>query len=333
MMTVRQIFDDLLSTLGVENPDTSPAVLRLSALSSITAALQLMQNAGEDFYGREEIPVALEAGTGSYDLPTEVQTVLGPARISSGKRLVALTSRSMLDQFAPLCMGSLEDLEQGTPIAYFVESLRGSSLDTTEVSVSGAGLADANGTYSLLGVIDGETIYTNPQGFILGIYPLDGAAIITWPDHFDCYSCAGGISGSWTTLLHATGPAPSVAAVAEADSVRIRLHVAPTPKEADTLTLDAIKEPPAYTMADLCGNSPVPPVPHKYHESILLPLCRMNITTNPHFARHKDKLPQIEADYLRALTLLGLADPRRPKPDESNSNRLKSIAAPQGGQQ
>lgn len=112
-----------------------------------------------------------------------------------------------------------------------------------------------------------------------------------------------------------------------ADSVKIVLHVIPPPASNQTLTLDAIFEPPVYATSDLCvENVPVPPVPHQYHESILRPLVRMNLTTCSRFERNKEKLPQIQADYLKALTLLGLADPRTPKPAGSNSYELKNIA-------
>lgn len=250
MLTVRQIFDDLLGTLGVENPDTSPATLRASVLGYITAGLQLMQLAGEDFYCREPVSVSLTTGESPYTLDKSVQKVLFPARLSTGATLKALTSRTQLDDFGPLFLGQVSrTVPNGTPAACFVEALRETASDKL------------------------------------------------------------------------------------ADSSAILLHVVPKPSGAMTLTVDAIKEPPAYTAADLCGTSPVPPVPHKYHESILLPICRMNATVNPHFARHKDKLPQIQADYLRALALLGLADPRKPKPDDSNANALRATAQPQGGQQ
>ena len=251
MLTVRQIFDDLLGTLGVDNPDTSSATLRTSALGYITAGLQLMQTAGEDFCCREPLSVSMTSGTSPYTLDKTVQKVLFPARLSTGATLKVLTSRTQLDDFGPLFLGQVSrTVPNGTPIACFVESLRETASDKLS------------------------------------------------------------------------------------DSVAILLHVVPKPSGSMTLTVDAIKEPPTYTASDLCGTSPVPPVPHKYHESILLPICRMNATTSPHFARHKDKLPQIQTDYLRALTLLGLADPRKPKPDDSNSNRLKALASkPDNGQQ
>lgn len=235
MLTVRQLFDDMMLLLGQEDPDLSSAPLRARVLADIQAALQLMQACGEDYYGRQEDTVTLAVGTGVYVLDTDVQTILEPVRIGT-QPLHRLENRAQLEDFGPLFLGQTSrTVANGTPIAFFVESL--AQDDAEELP----------------------------------------------------------------------------------DAVKVRLHVAPPPSAIGTLTFNCIKEPPLYTGDDLCDEESIPPVPHKYHESILRPLCRMNITTCSHFKRHRDMLPQIEADYTRALNLLGIADPRRPKPANSNS--------------
>lgn len=229
MLTVRQIFDNMMLLLGCENPDTSPQTVRDEVLAGIQAELQKMQMAGEDFYCRETATQALTAGTSVYVLAADIQKVLNPVKIS-GAPLHALDSREQLDDFGPLFLGQTSrTVTSGTPIAYLVESLRE-------------------------------------------------------------------ISGN--------------------DNVRIRLHVVPTPNASPTLSFDCIKEAPLYDAADLC-NDAVPPVPHQYHESILLPLCRKHVTTLPYFRRNAALLPQIEDAYQTALVLLGLADPREKKPRTS----------------
>ena len=246
MMTVRQIFNDGLSLLGIQNPDVSPLTARAHVLQDITAALQLMQLSGEDFYSREEMSVSLAIGTSAYVIDSSVQTVLDPATLSDGKALVELQEWTQFANFGPLFLGTNEAVANGIPLAYFVETLR----------------------------------------------PTTGT-----------------------------------------EATKIVLHVTPTPAAAYTLSLYVIKEPPVYTATDLGSSSPVPPVPHKYHESILLPLVRMNVTTCDLFARNAAKYPLIEADYQRALTLLGLADPRTPPPPGSHLNSLRKTAAAPGGQQ
>jgi hypothetical protein len=355
MLTVRQIFDDLLGTLGVDNPDTSSDTLRKSVLGYITSGLQLMQVAGEDFYCRENLDLDLTPNTESYLLASNVQTVLTPVRIASNKQpLKLLTSRSEYQDFYPLFLGLKERTYSAqTPIAYFVETTRSPafapSTETGNLTISGAGSANANGTYIRTGTYSLHPFYVHSTNPYYAIFKYNLGSTATWgiwnllngstlyratitADTPDLESAWSNVSGSY--------PMPTVTAemsaqTGEKDPVSITIFVVPPPNGEMTITVPVIKEAPTYTADDLCGTSPVPPVPHKYHESILLPLCRMNVTTSPHFARHKDKLPQIQADYLRALTVLGLADPRKPKPDDSNSNRLKAIATPQqqGGQQ
>jgi len=341
MMTVRQIFDDLLGTLGVDNPDTSSNSLRVAVLGYISAGLQLMQLAGEDFYCREDIDLSLASGTGSYDLDSDVQTVLAPLRLSGGQPLRALTSRSQLQDFGPLFLGQTSrTVAGGTPIAYFVESSKSDALTvakaTGNIVVAGAGSTVVNGTYTLVGIIDGKPFYFKNTASNIYLrwgttrWELLGGIGIGANYYSASTSATPDLAASWTAGV-AAAPVPTVTAemstpTGEDDPAKITLHLLPVPSATGTLKVPVIKEPPTYTADDLCGTSPTPPVPHQYHESILLPLCRMNVTTHPSFARHKDKLTQIEADYLRALTLLGLSDPRKPKPEDSNSNRLQSLA-------
>jgi hypothetical protein len=100
-----------------------------------------------------------------------------------------------------------------------------------------------------------------------------------------------------------------------ADSVALRLYVAPTPEEPATLILPVIKEPPAYTVADVSNASVIPPVPHKYHETILRPLVRYSMATSSFYSESDaGRLPDLRADYQRALSLLGMAAPAMPAP-------------------
>jgi len=349
MLTVRQIFDDLLGTLGVDNPDTSSASLRTSVLGYIQAGLQLMQLAGEDFYCSEEEAVALLAGTGAYELDSDVQTVLAPVLLANGQPLRQITSRAQWQDFGPLFYGQASrTVPNGTPIAYFVEATKAEALTTAaptgNIVVSGAGSSSANGTYFPIADLNGKSRWVNSTTptCILFYDPswLTGSWRITagGNPNYESVSTESSPAGLTFVTNGGTAPAPAVTAelstpTGEDDPAKITIHVLPVPSATGTLTVPVIKEPPTYTADDLCGTSPTPPVPHKYHETILLPLCRMNVTTNPSFARHKDKLPQIEADFIRALTVLGIADPRRPKQNRNNAAALQATASTAGGQQ
>lgn len=228
-LTIRDLFNDGMALLGIYNPDYSPQIARDHVLSDITAALQIMQMAGEEFYCKEEYPLPLQAGVSSYALEAGIQKVLEPARLdSSGATLINLRSRSQFDSFGPVYMGQ-DSVENAPPIAYYVDALRSQDENSS-------------------------------------------------------------------------------------NSSSITIRVVPTPSQDDSLFLNIVRNAPSYTIEAL-ANPPEPPTPHKYHESILLPLVRMNVTTCDLFARSAQRLPSIQADYYRALSLLGLADPRKASSD------------------
>lgn len=244
MLTVRNLFNEMMLLLGVDNPDYSSESLRAQVLSGIQAELQVMQACGEDFYCREQSTLSISAGTSAYTMGKNIQRVLEPVRFSATRPLTRLESREQFDDFGPFFLGQTSrTVASGTPLAFLVESLA-------------------------------ETD---------------------------------------------SGSLP--------DSVRIVLRLAPTPDSGGTLSFDCIREPPLYDAEDLCEDI-YPPVPHAYHESILLPLCRKNAASSPYFKRHVALLPQIEADYARALAILGLADPRTPKPASSGNRLPVTSAAP-----
>ena len=234
-----------MALLGIQNPDVSPPTARAHVLNDIKAALQLMQLSGDDFFSRTEATLRITAGTAMYELESGMQTILEPVRLSGGQSLIELRSRSQLDNFGPLFLGSNDAVSAGTPLAYFVEPL----------------------------------------------------------------------------------------ASGDADTPTLRMHITPTPAENDTITLNVIEEAPTYTTDDLLDDADtVPPVPHKYHESILLPLVRKNVTACDLFVRNAAKLPAIDADYQRALTMLGLADPRTTKGSKVDLLRGQPAQQQQGAQ-
>lgn len=97
------------------------------------------------------------------------------------------------------------------------------------------------------------------------------------------------------------------------DSVKVELRVLPAPGSTynDTdLVLYVINEPEPLILANLTDASKHVPVPHKYIESIFLPLVRWNASTSYFFVQKK-MLERISQDYERALGLLGLVDPRQ----------------------
>jgi hypothetical protein len=119
--------------------------------------------------------------------------------------------------------------------------------------------------------------------------------------------------------------------IPDADATAITLHVVPAPASSGTLRFDVIRLAPTYTLEDLCDDTVIPPVPHSYQESILLPLCRYNVMSSRWFLAG-DQKPQIEADYNAALALLGLSEPTRPKQGRVSPSLAAGVSQESGGE-
>lgn len=114
------------------------------------------------------------------------------------------------------------------------------------------------------------------------------------------------------------------------DNVQTILQLLPAPSSANIANkavLSVIREGTMFSTAQLTAGTASLPIPHKYVESIFLPLARYNATTCFLFYK-KESEPKYLIDYERALQLLGHADPRQyPKPPDSNTNAMQ-VRAP-----
>lgn len=75
--------------------------------------------------------------------------------------------------------------------------------------------------------------------------------------------------------------------------------------------LEVVKEAPRFIENDL-STCPVVPIPHRYVESLLLPIVRYQASTFYLF-RMGDQKETIDREYQQAMVSLGLADPIPPK--------------------
>jgi hypothetical protein len=80
--------------------------------------------------------------------------------------------------------------------------------------------------------------------------------------------------------------------------------------------LEVVKEAPRFTTADL-ASCPVVPIPHRYVESLLLPVARYQASGFYMFRQDALK-PTIDREYQQAAIQLGLADPL---PGDSGDNK------------
>lgn len=132
-MSFAAIRTSLLFLLGAA-PGSSPLAARQDAADALNRALQTMQMAGEDYFTREKAPITLTAGTASVNAPDNVQTILGPLRITAGGTatpgtlLFPLATRGEFDLYPLLFLSAgVSTLANGIPRAYYVERLRGNT--------------------------------------------------------------------------------------------------------------------------------------------------------------------------------------------------------------
>jgi hypothetical protein len=91
------------------------------------------------------------------------------------------------------------------------------------------------------------------------------------------------------------------------DPARCTLMLAPAPTVNITLNLDVVTESPHYTIIDL-DVCPICPIPHKYVESLLLPVSRY-LAMHSHLFIQRERQEAIVQSYTQARQLLDVADP------------------------
>jgi hypothetical protein len=92
------------------------------------------------------------------------------------------------------------------------------------------------------------------------------------------------------------------------DNTKIILHVVPSPDADTDLLVDVAMECPRYEWRDYCQCTPLH-IPHRYAESVLLPVCRHRAMSSHYFIKEERK-ELIENEYSTAMQVLGLVDPQ-----------------------
>jgi hypothetical protein len=93
----------------------------------------------------------------------------------------------------------------------------------------------------------------------------------------------------------------------EQDPVRCVFHVAPAPAGATSFLMDVVLEAPRFSWTDVSICSRVP-VPHRYVESLILPVARYHAMSS-HLFIFPERAQQITSDYAQASALLETANP------------------------
>lgn len=104
-----------------------------------------------------------------------------------------------------------------------------------------------------------------------------------------------------------------------ADPAKCTMILSPVPSSNITVRVDVVKEAPRYTILDL-DSCPLCPVPHKYVESILMPVCRY-LSMHSHLYTNRESEKTIERAYIEARRHLDVADPLPGQSGENSSYR------------
>jgi len=312
-MTLREIFTSAANLCGFAEPGTTPESFRAEALQMIHAALQLMQAGGEEYFARETVSVSLVTGQATYTLSPTVQTVLEQVRLPDTPSLRRLHDRSEFDSFPMVYLGTSLPPD-GRPLAYYIETNRRVTPPVDTLVLSG-GPTGTSGTYNLDGMNSGRPRWTKAGGTTMADSLYFDATV--WR------LTTGNTPASLASVIIESQSGADFLASLEsaAESTNISLLLSPAPDDDDypTLLVDVLSEAPKYTFAQVCDPTVIPPVPHRYHESILLPLVRYNMAGTRYFRAPEGSqlLQSIQADYSRALGLLGMSNPDRSPKSQS----------------
>lgn len=91
------------------------------------------------------------------------------------------------------------------------------------------------------------------------------------------------------------------------DPARCTFHVTPAPTASTAFLLDIVREAPRFRDDDI-DSCPRIPIPHRYIESLLLPVARYYAMSS-HLFVFPERKEQIEAEYAAAMGLMDNANP------------------------
>jgi hypothetical protein len=185
-MKIGDVADDITQVFGIPKFSQAPDFVQSRVLVDINAAIQQMQNAGEDYYARQDIDVALVANQEIYELSDTIREVLDPVRLDDGTLLRKLTSRGQLYQFGQIFLDQLDDnVAAGVPAYFYVQSkFRSSDDDDVDIfvhflpvpSMAVAGrnvilpVIETPSTFTLADLTAGTALLPVPQNYAESIF-------------------------------------------------------------------------------------------------------------------------------------------------------------------
>ena len=107
----------------------------------------------------------------------------------------------------------------------------------------------------------------------------------------------------------------------EAEGTSIALEIRPHPDmgsdaEVGSLSVDVALEPPRFSWTDFNQSSAVP-LPHKYVESLFLPIARYRAMVSQYYVGTQEASASIQSGYQSALAQFGMVDPQIKEAEET----------------
>ncbi len=132
-MTGFELKQDLLRKVGATDPTKVPASEHHEAATAVTKAFQQMWTApGGEFFRRVTKTVNTVAGTDTYTLDADVQTVIGPV-VVQGTPLREVVNRANFVKYNDRFQSSLAP--SGTPCVYFIDRKRLAAEEAAQVNL------------------------------------------------------------------------------------------------------------------------------------------------------------------------------------------------------
>lgn len=161
-LTVVQCRDDLLSKLGIIDAATASALTLQDVVVAINGAMQMLQDAGQEYFTKQTLTHVLSVGTAAYTIPGTVQSVLSPVLWNDSKPLRGLTSQGEFDEFNRIFLGGTAygGGSNGDPMAYWVDFKRnGTQGDIVAIEIKLAPAPASPAGYLTIDVVNDAPSY------------------------------------------------------------------------------------------------------------------------------------------------------------------------------
>lgn len=160
-MTLTAIRNDLLRKVWIEYPDLAEDYLIDDAVTAVNQALQLIWlSVLSDETKKRNLTLNITPGIYRYDLPSNVQRIVGTARFGSAP-LGEAPTQGDIENYCARYLGALEEAP-ATPEAYFLETLNVDGDDSTGAWLWVAPTPIASGSITMKAVLDAPR-YTSAQ--------------------------------------------------------------------------------------------------------------------------------------------------------------------------